>query len=155
MSDAPADGDWGRWSREAVAQLKERGEALRERHGLTNGTGYFWDLAVPSIRFEPETGPVSFRIQCVGTVSKHEGTFLWAWANDGLPPAGTRDLDTVREFGEAHQLGLLTDAEWAGGHGEALEMLAIAGRVLDADGFWIDPHDDGALYFVLFDEQNR
>ena len=152
MSAAPADGDWGRWSREAVAQLKERGDALRARHGLANSTSYHWDLATPSIRFEPEGGPVSFRIQCVGTVSNHEGTFLWGWANDGLPAVGTQDLHIVREFGEAHQLGLLTDAEWAGGHGEALEMLAIAGRVLDADGFWIEPDDDGAIYFVLFED---
>lgn len=151
MSHAPADGDWSRWIQEAVTQLDERGHALRARHGLKDGTAYHWDLATPSIRHEPEAGSVAFRIQCVGTVSNHEGTFRWGWANDSLPAAGTRDLHRVRALGEAHQLGLLTEAEWAGGHAEALAMLAIAGRVLDADGFWIEPHKDGAIYLVVFD----
>jgi hypothetical protein len=61
-----------------------------------------------------------------------------------------RRLHAVRAFGARHGLALLTDPEWTGGRAEGLEMLAVAGRILDAEGTWVDADDDLTLFFLLF-----
>ena len=150
----PEDGDWARWSRASVLALKARTEALLEKHGLNKGNRYDWDLATATLQFARGTEEVGFRIQCIGTLSESEGTFLWGWANAGLPAASTRDLQEIHRFGEAHDLGLLTQAEWRAGHGDALEMLAVAGRLLHADAVWIDRSGDVTLYLLLFERND-
>ncbi len=109
------------------------------------GSPYRWDLDVGVIT----VGDVTFRLVTVGTVSGD--SFLWAWANDAIPTAAKRGLERVREFGNENNLSLLADECAAGGLLQAKECLAIAGRVLDAQGVWIDRTDAGFILFVLFD----
>jgi hypothetical protein len=110
---------------------------------------FFWDLDAASIRFERNLDDVLASICLAGTTSHSEGTFLWAWANEAIPSGAQRGLDLVRAFGAKHSLSLLTTAEFPGGRPEALEMVAIAGRVLDAEGVFIDPGTDVTCYFAL------
>jgi hypothetical protein len=58
-------------------------------------------------------------------------------------------LARVREFGEAQSLDLLIRPQWPGGRPEGLEMAAVAGRILDADGIWIEETGDVTLFFAL------
>ena len=85
----------------------------------------------------------------VGSASKAEGTFLWAWANETIPDEAKRDLEKVRDFGLEHDLGLLTEPAVAGGRAEGTEALAIAGRILGADGVWVDERGDLTVFFAL------
>lgn len=147
--EPPADAVWAAWSRESVRWLQERGRDLKERRGLGDGTTYQWDLDRCLITFEtPTAGRVELEIVCVGTTAA-DGTFLWGWANETHPERSRAAMREVQDFGVRHDLGLLIDPMWEGGHGEALEMLAIAGRVLDADGFWVEP--ESGVYFLLFE----
>jgi hypothetical protein len=58
-------------------------------------------------------------------------------------------LARVREFGKARALELLVTPQWPGGRPEGLEMAAVAGRILDADGIWIEETGDVTLFFAL------
>src|SRR5687767_7024312 len=125
--------DWAAWSREAVQLMRRRNADWEQRFTL-QGCPFVWDLETASIRFERTLDDVVASICLVGTTSSPEGTFLWAWANEAIPSVTRRGLDLVRAFGAKHDLSVLTTAELPGGRPEALEMVAIAGRVLDADG---------------------
>jgi hypothetical protein len=141
--------DWGGWSADAVSMMNSRNLAWVERYQLT-GASYLWDLNSATLVFGGTSGRVLADLCLVGTASKAEGSFLWAWANEEIPAEAKRDLEKVRAFGDEFALGLLTTAEHKGGRAEGLEALAIAGRVLNADGVWVDERDDLTLFFALF-----
>jgi len=140
--------DWGAWSREAVELMQRRNEAWQARFRLTTEQ-YQWDLHDATIRFQRSNDQVVASLCLVGTTSESEGTFLWAWANETIPPAALRRLDVVRRFGEVNDLPLLTSAELPASRPEALEILAIAGRILDGEGVFIAPAGDVTCFFVL------
>jgi hypothetical protein len=85
----------------------------------------------------------------IGTVSHAQKAFRWAWADDGIAPPARHGLDLVRAFGETHDLPQLTTPEWSGGRAEGLEMLAIAGRIQNARGGFVDEAEDLTLFFTL------
>ena len=128
--------DWAQWSREAVKLMQERNRAFVERFAIS-GQSFRWDLEAAQIVFVSGERAVVADLAVVGSTSQVEGTFLWAWANETIPPEARKRMDEVRVFGEGHDLGLLTTAEWPGGRAEGLEMLAVAGRVLDAEGVFV------------------
>lgn len=141
--------DWAAWSREAVALAQERNRTWVDGFGLA-GALYRWDLEAATFTFERDGGTAVVADLCIiGTASASEGSFLWAWANDALPAEAHRRLEEVRKFGQQHELGLLTTPTWPGGRAEGLEMLAIAARVLDGEGTWVDTSGDLTMFFVL------
>lgn len=140
--------DWSEWSREAVELMRRRNLAWQTRFELTSEP-FHWDLASATLRFERATDVVAAALCVVGTTSISEGTFLWAWANEGIPSVATAGLERVREFGVANELMLLTTPEVRGTRSDALEILATAGRILDAEGVFSAPSGDVTCYFVL------
>jgi hypothetical protein len=146
--------DWGDWSRQAVATMQARNEAWISRFELRRAP-YHWELDTAELVFERAADRVVADICLVGTTSLAEGTFLWAWANDSIPAVARRGLELVRSFGETHDLPLLVTPEWPAGRAEGLEMLAIAGRVQDASGGFVDQKGDVTLFFTLRDFRVR
>ena len=128
--------------------MSARNEAWISRLELKRAP-FRWDLVAAELRFDRATDHVVADLCLVGTVSEATGTFLWAWANDAIPPAATRGLDVVRSFGATHDLPRLTTAEWPGGRADGLEMLAIAGRLQEATGGFIDRAAELELFFTL------
>ena len=145
---SPNSTDWAAWSRESVQLMSGRNSEWTAKWKLS-GAPYTWDLKAAQIRFEGNGFDVLADVCCIGTVSSHEKTFLWAWANEGIPEVSRRGLDRIREFGKQNHLTLLTTPECHGGVAEGKEMVAIAGRILDAEGTWIDTCHEVAFFFVL------
>jgi len=129
--------------------MQERNDAWMREFGLS-GCQYEWNLDSAQILFRSDTVEVVADICVVGSVSEAQGTFLWAWANEEIPCQARRGLDKVRAFGESNNLELLTIPEWGGSRPEGLEMSAIAARLLDAAGVWIETSADVTLFFALF-----
>ena len=142
--------DWGDWSREAVQLMHRRNQAWQARFALGRNA-YRWDLDTATIAFQRAEDEVVASLTLVGTTSAVAGTFLWAWANESIPPAALHGLERVRAFGLENQLSLLTECESPGGRAEALELVALAGRILDAEGAFIDASGDVGWFFVLRD----
>jgi hypothetical protein len=88
-----------------------------------------------------------------GTVSGD--SFLWAWANDSIPAVAKASLEHVRQFGLDHDLSLLTEPCAPGGLSQGKECLAIAARLLDANGIWFDRTEDGSILFAVRDTSHR
>ena len=140
--------DWAEWSRQAVAEMDRRNTAWLARFGLASRP-YRWDLDRARIRFERGGEAVVADLCMIGSVSECEGTFLWAWANDMIPEAATAGLDRVRRFGEEHDLPLLVTSEFPAGRAEGLELLAVAGRIQEAEGGFVDREADVTMFFTL------
>lgn len=142
--------DWGAWSKEAVRLMQERNTAWQQRWGLSN-CPFQWDMNTATVRFRRDNGEVIASVCVVGTTSVAENTFLWGWANENIPAVARKHIERVQAFGARHQLQLLTTPEFPGGRPEALEMLAVAGRVLDAEGVFIHSVGDQTVFFSLSD----
>ena len=140
--------DWAEWSRQAVAEMQARNQAWLERFSLQRAP-YRWDLDSATLTFTRGRDFVMADICLVGTVSHSQASFRWSWASDAIPAIAKRDLDLVRAFGETNNLPLLITPEWAGGRAEGLEMLAVAGRIQNATGGFIDEVEDLTLLFTL------
>jgi hypothetical protein len=140
--------DWGEWSRGAVAAMKAQNQAWTGHFDLA-GAPFRWDLATAELRFERATDHVVADLCLVATVSEAAGRFMWAWANDTIPDGAQRGLDVVRAFGVTHDLWRLTEPEWPGRRADGLEMLAIAGRLQDATGGFIDSAGELTVFFTL------
>ncbi|NVB85791.1 MAG: hypothetical protein HOV81_45935 [Kofleriaceae bacterium] len=137
--------DWAAWSRDSVSQLSARARDLLARHSLAESAPYRWDLETAALKL----GNASFGLVTVGTITG--GSFLWSWANDSIPPAAKVGIDKVRQFGIDNDLELLIESCAPGGLPQGQECLAIAARILDADGSWIDATDAGYILFALRD----
>ncbi len=143
--------DWAEWSREAVRLMQARNAEWMSRYGVTTRTSYRWDLQSATISLARERDDVVSTLTCVGTASASAGTFLWAWANPAIPDAARAGLNRVRAFGIENALSLLTEPEVAGGKPEGLELAAVAGRITDASGVFVDAGDDTTCFFLLRD----
>jgi hypothetical protein len=131
--------------------MNERNERWIAQYDLASAP-FTWNLEGRTLRFAPPgRGTVVAELCLVGTASASRGTFQWAWANDAVPKPSWERLHAVVGFGQEHGLELLTTAEWPGGRPEGLEMVAVAGRILDAEGAFVDTRDDLTIFFVLFD----
>jgi len=140
--------DWGAWSREAAAMMEARNQDYLDRFGLTDEP-YRWDIPRAQLAFACGDHAVVADLCAIASVSASEGSFVWAWSNPAFQEAFRLRLDQVRAFGEKHHLDPLTTAVWKGGRAEGLEMVAVAGRILDAEGVWIDKQGDLTLFFTL------
>lgn len=94
-------------------------------------------------------GGVEFTLVTVGTVVGD--SFCWSWANEALPASAKVNIERVRQFGVENGLTLLNTPCLPGGLPQGQECLAIAGRVLDADGAWVDRTNTGHILFVLYE----
>ena len=140
---------WQNWSLEAQRLMQHRNDEWRARFGVTQEP-YTWDLGSALLTFRRKNAALVADLTLVGTLSDTQGSFLWSWANNDLPDRATIRIGRVREFGTDHDLPLLIDAEIHADHAQALELAIVAGRVLDAQGLFIDRCDDLTLYFLLF-----
>jgi Domain of unknown function (DUF4265) len=148
MSDSE-ETDWAAWSREAVRIMQQRNDRWTARYGFAD-CRYDVDVGTATLWLHRKKDLVVAAIRVVGKTSERKGTFLWSWADVILSTEARLGVERVREFGEEHGLSLLTTPEFPAGRAEALEVLAIAGRVLDAQGVLVMPHGDLTMFFVIF-----
>jgi len=141
--------DWAAWSREAVETMIERNAQWPRQFGLQDAPAYHWDLDRATLTLQAPLHQVVATVCLIGTSSDSEGSFVWSWANDAIPPQHGQALEVVHDFGRQHQLGLLTTPRIQGGRPEATECLCIAARLQRAVGTFIDQQGDVALYFTL------
>lgn len=88
-------------------------------------------------------------MQVVGSISTISGTWLWAWDNPWILEPVKHCLGTVRDYGETHGFGKLTDPKWPGDEQDGWEMTAAAAYILQAEGGYRAPDEKGALFLLM------
>ena len=142
------DPRWQAWSDEARALMDQRNDGWQQDYNLLDAP-YGWTLQPPELVFDRDVDEVVAELCFVGSYAPTEGDFLWAWGNTTIDRDVRAGLEVVRRFGAAHGWSLLTEPRVAAGQ-EIVELLAaIAGRVQDAIGTFVDVSGDMVLAFTI------
>jgi hypothetical protein len=106
------------------------------------------DLKQATVRFGND---LTFPMQLLGSQSDSSGNWLWAWANhqSNLPPAVTQLANTLKAWGEQHQVDEFSeghvDGSVADGHQLSLVVSGMHGKCCCYRG----PYDGGAIFFLV------
>ncbi len=126
-------------------ELKEKNDQFFQQYGKHKR--WDWDDAGVTLTFsDPVLPTLRIDVSVVGTT---EGSsWQWSWANRNIEAQEKRDIDKVREFGEANGFeklisGFLDADEYTG-----WEMTAVAAHVLDAPGAYSFPTERGRCWLV-------
>ena len=139
------------FSHEATDYLKARIENAKAQFGIGSFPRYEYDLFRGEIWWSEVGNPkVRGRVTVVGTISTKSNTWLWSWANPHFSDAIVGDIDKVRALGEAEAITKLTEEKWEAEEVDGWEMTAIAARLLEAEGAYRSPGENGFL-FLLYD----
>jgi hypothetical protein len=74
--------------------------------------------------------------QVIGTWLPASRSWLWAWANNSVPPELARDSRAVRDWAEEHGHRSLTVPKVEANKDKAATMAALAVRITGATGFY-------------------
>ena len=143
----PRGRSWEGWIDEALALMDQRNDQWEAAWGLADAP-FSWSQNPPEILFERAEDEVVADLCVVGTASAG-GPFIWAWANPAVFEDAKRGLKVVRRFGATHAWSLLTEPELEGGVDRGHECVAIAGRVMNAEGVFVYDDGDVAFFFTL------
>jgi hypothetical protein len=144
--------EFSKFRHESIHALMRLNESCDSEFQLSSWPRWDYDFERATLTFSKDNIlRVLAHIQVVGTTSQSSGTWLWSWANDGLPSEVTDLMLRVRAFGEKENLAELidpsaTDDEYLGG-----AMTAITARILDSKGAYRCPGEDGFIYLVYTD----
>jgi hypothetical protein len=128
-----------------VHESMEKNERFEEKYGQHER--WDWDDNSSTLMFS-DGGVPKLRI-LVSVVGTTEGdSWEWSWANGNFEPHTKRDVEKVREFGEANGYEKLTTAFLEADEHTGWEMTSIAVHVLQAPGSYRFPTDDGYCYLV-------
>ena len=133
-------------------ELAVKQDALGERFDLWRYARWDWDQDRAEIVFSNEgMGAVVAKIAFVGSLSTRSDTWLWSWANDSLSAAIVGDMAKVRDYGEALNRPHLEVAKWPAEQTDGWGVTAIAAHLLNAEGAYRTPTDNGFIYMLLSD----
>ncbi len=144
--------EYEQFRHDAVDALTDLNEDCKRRYGITTWPRWDYDLDAGNLVFsDGGVAKVIASIQVVGSTSNMSHTWLWAWANESLPPNVTEQAREVRQFGIAEGLSRLTEPQLADDEFLGWEMTAIAARIVGAKGAYRCPADNGFMYVVYKD----
>ena len=126
-------------------ELKEKNDRFVERYGKHQR--WDWDDESVTLTFsDPELPSVRIHVSIVGTT---EGSsWQWSWANRNIPAHKKRDMEKVREFGEANGLEKLTSGFLDADEYTGWEMVAVAAHILDGPGAYSFPTEQGRCWLL-------
>ena len=137
---------------QATEYLKDRNENANRLFGIGSFSRYEYDLHSGEIWWsEPNDPKVRAKVIIVGSISTKSNTWMWSWANPHFDDVNLGEIDKVREFGEAESIQKLVEEKWEADEIDGWEMTAISARLLESDGAYCSPNDNGGLYLLFND----
>ncbi len=144
--------EFSQFRHEAIHALMRLNESCDRKFQLSSWPRWDYDFERGTLTFSKDDIPrVVAHIQVVGTTSRSSGTWLWSWANEGLPAEVTDVMLRVRAFGEKESLSELIDPSATDDEYFGWAMTAIAAKILDSKGAYRCPRQDGFIYLVYTD----
>jgi hypothetical protein len=128
-----------------VHQLMDKNKQFKDRYGTH--ARWDWDDVDVTLTFTDPISP-ALRIDVTVVGSTEGDSWEWSWANSNYAARSKRDMDSVREFGEANGYERLTSAFLEADDYTGWEMTAVAAHVLDALGAYRFPTDNGYCYLI-------
>ncbi|WP_326741042.1 DUF6882 domain-containing protein [Streptomyces sp. NBC_01022] len=115
------------------------------------GSADRWDLdqttGIISWTFPDKTA--SAPAQILGSFSSASGSWLWAWANESILPAMSRDAGVFRDWAEAQGHPHLAQPKIDADVTAASTLVALAVRVTNATGYYKSPGSNSTLIITF------
>ncbi len=111
----------------AADEQDARLAAARDNLGIGGASEWAADLAAGTISFTSPSRVLTGPVQFIGSYSPATSTWLWGWANTGLPEHVTTSVSAAAAHGDANGITALT-APKLGGVDESLatELAVVA-----------------------------
>jgi hypothetical protein len=130
--------------------LKERMERARKEFGLDAAPQFAWHPWRGELVFSNQGAPkVVARIQVVGSLGVKGNVWTWGWARPDLLPSIRQGALRVRQYGEEHGVPFLIQPKWPAVEADGTQMMAIACKLLDAQGGVKCPGPEGTTFLVF------
>lgn len=145
---------WSELQSEANTHAQECAERLESEFFLLEYERYDYDQKSATLVFSGADRPnLSMNIQVVGSWAAESGTWLWAWDNDTILPTAREHVQVLQKFGQENGFERLTEAHWEADQADAWQVARIACLLLQGDGIYRAPDEDGALFMVVSDPE--
>jgi hypothetical protein len=145
---------WGELLAEAEGYATRCQERLKAEFSLLDYPRYDYDQESATLVFSGTDRPnLKFTIQVIGSWAAKSGTWLWAWDNDSILLGAREHVHMLQKFGEQCGFQRMSEALWEAEQADAWEMTSVACLLLQADGVYRAPDEDGALFMVLSDPE--
>jgi hypothetical protein len=137
---------------QAYQSLVQMNELCKQEFKLGSWQRWDYELDAGTLTFSSDGVPrVIATIQAVGSTSNKSATWMWGWANRGLPAKVTDQLYKLKQFGEHEKLSQFTEEMIPGDEDVGWEMAAVATRILRGKGVYRCPSKNGFLFLVFMD----
>ena len=95
---------------------------------------------------------ISCVFQGVGVYMTIRDFWRWSWDNPSIEPALRTELEKVRAFGEAKEIGEITRGGWTAQDEEAAwAMTALAAKLLGAKSVYRAPNEPRDVFLLITD----
>jgi hypothetical protein len=126
-------------------ELMGKNEGIEERYGPYDR--WHWDEEAIALTFSGSVKPtIRIDVTVVGSTEGNSGQ--WSWANRNWDAKAKVGMDEVREFGEANGYEMLTLPFLSADEYTGWEMTSVAAHVLNAQGAYRFPTDEGYCYLI-------
>jgi hypothetical protein len=127
---------------------------LRAMYGKT---GWGFDLNTGVLAFRrPHEAPLQLAVEVLGTESEDTNSWLWSWANHGVPPTLTVSALQLKQLGETQGILEFSNAEQDIApkvNPQRIGLVAVG--VLRASCFFRAPYPRGAMYLLIKDPKYK
>jgi hypothetical protein len=125
--------------RPLLKQGEEMFDLLAGEHmswGLGTADGWELDQTTGTISWTFSDKTATAPAQILGTHNESTTSWVWAWANDSIPPAMSRDSQAVRAWLEANGHQDLAQPTMDADEVKAATLATLAVRITRATGFY-------------------
>lgn len=106
----------------------------------SDGEDWSVDLERGIIEFRNKRGwNITAPVQVVGTYNTLDGTFMWGWDHPSVPEQSASAAQLVHDYGERHDLEVLTTRIVELSEDEAWELTALATYLFEGTGAYRGP----------------
>jgi len=141
---------WTELLAEAQAYTEQCQGRLEAEFSLLEYERYDYDQKAATLVFSGADRPdLTFSIQVIGSWAAEPSTWLWAWDNDSILASAREHVHVLKRFGQENGFERMSEALCKGDQADASEMTRVACLLLQADGVYRAPDEDGALFMVI------
>lgn len=145
---------WPELVTQADAYTSDCQERLKTEFSLLDYPRYDYDQESATLIFSGADRPnLKLTIQVIGSWAAKSGTWLWAWENDSILLDAREHVHVLQQFGKQCAFERLSNAYFEATEADAWELTHIACLLLQGDGVYRAPDEDGALFMVLSDAE--
>lgn len=133
----------------SMAELQLKTEA-HKAWGLGTFDNWSVDQNDGNLVFSNEDGTTAVApVQIIGTFNTRDNSWLWAWDNPSILDGLKNHAQQVRDYGERHDIDMLTARKWLGTEDDAWAMAALAVKLCGAQGAYRGPAGPSYVFMTF------